>query len=123
MAEMETRTLFLQFLNISNTALRAHRDHFPYRQILELGDRGIGGRNIGVAIRDARSGKIRDYFTVRYGDGTFDVVEHGKEHPEAEWELTSEYLEHVVQNADDYMRHPEKLEWDWLKRRLGIGAS
>lgn len=123
MTAMDTGTLFLQFLNICNTALRSHRDRFPYRQILELGDRLIGGRNIGVVIRDTQTGKPAAYFTLRYGDGTFDVVEHGKEHPEAEWELTRDYLEQVVENAEEYMRHPEKLEWDWLKKRLGIGSS
>ena len=44
----------------------------------------------------------------------------GKQEPEAGWKVSRSYLESVVENADEYIEHPAKLDWDWLKSRVGV---
>ncbi len=122
-SQSELMSLFLRYLNICNLALREHREQFPYKQIVELGERALGGRNIGVGIYEEDPETIIEYCTVRFSDGTFDVVEHGEKNVELEWTVKRTYMEHVANHSDQYIDAPEKLEWDWLKSRLGIGEE
>jgi len=41
--------------------------------------------------------------------------------PSITWTVTREYLEEIVKDPDTYIEHPEKLDLDWLKSRLGLG--
>jgi hypothetical protein len=34
--------------------------------------------------------------------------------------LGRRYMEDVVAHRAEYIRHPEKLDWDWLKSRIGM---
>ena len=122
MTALESKSLFLNFLNICNLALRAHKDEFLYRQMLDAAERILGGKNIGVAVIENDSNVPSAYFTLRFENGTFDVVEQDKKDPETEWRLQRSYLERVVEQSSEYVSHPEKLEWDWLKTKLGLGG-
>lgn len=121
MTELDSKTLFLNFLNICNLALRVHKEEFLYQQMIEVAQRTIGGKNIGIAVVEEGSDSPSAYFTLRFQNGTFDVLEHGKSQPDTEWILQRAYLERVVENSSEYVDHPEKLEWDWLKTKLGLG--
>ncbi len=122
MTALDSKSLFLNFLNICNLALRTHKDQFLYRQMLEVAERAIGEKTIGMAVMEEGSESPSAYFTLRFQDGTFDVLEHGKSQPDIEWTLERTYLERVVENSSEYVDHPEKLEWDWLKTKLGLGS-
>ena len=115
-----TRSFFLQYLNICNLALNKHREAFPYKQILEIGESLLGGKNIKISVVSDDSSLTKTHFTVRFNGGTFDVVADETEEPEMEWALKENYLKKVVENPADYIAHPEKIEWEWLKDRLSI---
>ncbi|MDT7043731.1 hypothetical protein [Candidatus Nitronereus thalassa] len=121
MNSQETRTFFIKYINTCNLALRRHKDGLPYKQIIELGNKVLGGKNVIAKIYVDDLNQPVDAYTVRFNDGTIDVVSYDEEEAEHEWNLRESYIETVVQNSDDYIAHPEKLEWDWLKSRLQIG--
>ncbi|WP_447968129.1 hypothetical protein [Nitrospira sp. M1] len=123
MTQEDTKSLFLQFINTFNVALTKHKDTIVYKQILELGDAILGDKRIGVEVYSDNVAMPLAYYTIRLNAGTFDVVSHHQEKSSLAWKLKDTYLQHVVDHPHDYIEHPEKFEWDWLKSHLGIGES
>ena len=121
MTQENTKALFLQFINTFNVALTKHKETVIYKQILELGEKVLGDKLIGVEVYSDDESIPIDHYTIRLNAGTFDVVSHEQEESELVWKLKDTYLQHVIDNPHDYVEHPEKFEWDWLKSRLGIG--
>lgn len=116
-----TKSYFLQYLNICNMALIRHKDTFPYKQFLEIGETTLGGKNIGIVVLSEDSETVIGQYTIRLSGGTFDVVAHEKEDSEFDWTVKENYLKKIVDSPNDYITHPEKLEWEWLKSRLELG--
>ncbi|MEZ4278686.1 MAG: hypothetical protein R3F21_03580 [Myxococcota bacterium] len=122
MTEQSTTPLFAEALDVMNAALARHKDAAPYKQMLGLSEKLIGGRNIGVSIYDQASDRPIDACTVTFEEERFQLVSDGQREPgpEITWKVSREYLEKVVENREDYLAHPAKLDWDWLKSRMGI---
>ncbi|GJL63299.1 MAG: hypothetical protein NPIRA04_19530 [Nitrospirales bacterium] len=120
MTKNDTKSLFLQYINTFNVGLTKHKDEIVYKQILELGEKILGDKLISVEVHSEDASNPVDYFTIRLNAGTFDVVSHEQEESELVWKLKDTYLQHVVDNPHDYVEHPEKFEWDWLKSYLGM---
>lgn len=118
-----TKSYFLQYLNICNMALSRHKDAFPYKQILEIGESALGGKNIVIGVLADDSDSVTAYYTICFNGGTFDVVAHEMEEAEMDWTVKESYLKKIVESPGDYIAHPEKLEWEWLKSRLNIGKK
>lgn len=116
----DATTLFTRALNVINAALEKHANDTPYAQLLSASEKLLADRNIGVAVYESDASAPFDYYTIRFRDGAFELVSRGKQEPEAGWKVSRAYLEGVVENADDYIEHPAKLDWDWLKSRLGV---
>lgn len=119
-ARMDTNALFTQYLNTVNRAIGEHRDEPPYKQLLGLGEKIIGDKKIGVAVYKDDSKTPHDWFTLRLDGKSFTIVEHGKKNPDVSWKVKENHLREVVQNPEEYIRHPYKLDLDWLKTRIGI---
>jgi len=116
----DTSTLFTKVINVINTALDRHKDSLPYAQILTAAEKALAGRNLGVAVYDRDPGAPFDWFTLRFAEGGFEIVAHGKEDPEIAWKVSRDYLQKVADHPDDYIENPARLDWDWLKSRLGL---
>ncbi len=116
----DTKSLFLQYINTLNVSLSKHKGTLVYKQILELGEKMLGDKTIGVEVYSDDPSNPIDFYTIRLNAGTFDVVSHEQEDSELVWKLKDTYLQHVIDNPHEYVEHPEKFEWDWLKSRLGI---
>lgn len=112
--------MFLQFMNIFNASLMKHREAMLYKPVLELAESLLGNKTIGVEVSDGKGTVPKEYYTIRFNGGTFDVVSHEREETKLEWEFHESYLHSVVENASEYVDHPEKFEWDWLKSYLGL---
>jgi len=120
MTQEDTKSLFLQFINTFNVALTKHKETIVYKQMLELGEKILGNKIIGVEVYSEDESSSVAYYTIRLNAGTFDVVSHKQEKSELVWKLKDTYLQHVVDNPHDYVEHPEKFEWDWLKSYIGM---
>lgn len=117
----EDRTRVVQALNVMNSAIDAHRDDFPYKQILELSEKLLGDETIGMAVYADDASAPFDHYTVRFADGRFELLGQGKKgEPRITWKVSRDYLGDVVRDADTYIAHPEKLDLDWLKSRLSL---
>ncbi len=120
--DLDTNALFTQYVNVVNKALAAHRDEFPMKQLSKAGEKLVGGKEIGAAVYKNDPDAPHDYFTVTMEGGRFQA-EQGKGHPDIEWKVKQQHIENVVENPDEFIAHPLKLDLDWLSTRFGKSES
>lgn len=119
--ELDEQALFSQALDVMNRAIRAHSDDFPYQQILKASDELLGDSRLAVGVAKEAGADPYDFYTVRYANGRFELEGRGKQgEPDLTGAVTRSYLEGIVEDPEPYVEHPEKLDLDWLKSRLGI---
>ncbi len=118
-----TFDLFVQGLNVTNAAMEANRDSLFLKSMLAACAMDLSGQDFGVAIYDNESGQPVDFFTIRLQDNTFVLVSHQPlESDEADWKVSREYLQDVVDHPRKYIDSPTLLTFDWLKQRLKLTA-
>jgi hypothetical protein len=114
----DTTPRFAEALNVMNKALEAHRDEIPYKQLIQAADKLADGTRFGVAVYKDDPDTPHDYYTTTWDNGQLALVEHGKQDPDITWKVSDEYIDKVADNPREYIEHPAKLDWDWLKTRL-----
>ena len=119
-SDRDTTTLFTQALNTLNSALAKHRDALPYKPLIAASEKVLADREVGVAVYKSDASNPFDYFTIRFREGSFELVSHGKKDPEIAWKVSQDYLEQVADDPEKYIDNPAKLDWDWLKDRVGL---
>jgi hypothetical protein len=120
-SNLNSSALFTQYVDIVNRAIGAHRDEFPLEQLMDAADDMLEDKKIGVAIYKEDPDEPHDWFTVRYDDGTFAIANHGKSKSvDVDWHVKENYLRKVVSEPQPYIDKPSKLDFDWLRSRMGL---
>ena len=110
-----TENLVKQYLNICNDILIKQRDTVPFEEIIALINRIIDNeKTITLKVVDDQ-GKTLGLYATTFMVDEFKPIGVHSPNQETQFVVSRRYLEHVVDNADDYMAHPIKLDWDWLK--------
>jgi len=114
-----TIDLVRRYFNICNIALAQRREKNIYAAIQTLINQFENGKIITLKVVDIPKvpGVPEGYYTTQYIDGKFTSAIKCEHHPDARFTLRKSFLEDVVDNADDYIAHPEKLDWSWLQGR------
>jgi hypothetical protein len=120
MIDLDTGALFTQYLNVVNRTLATHRDEFPYQQMISAGQATLRVRRIGVAVYQDDPQHPHDWLTIHMDNGKLAVLEHGKADPDITWRVKERHLEAVTEHSEESVDHPVKLDFDWLKTRIGI---
>lgn len=118
--QLETNALFTQYLNVVNRAIGQHRDHVPYKQLMQVTDKLMKDKNVGVAVYKESADTPHDWFTLTMEDGKLRILEHGRRDPDTTWKIKEDHLRKVVEDPEEYVKHPFKLDLDWLTSRLGL---
>ena len=124
MNALETKpglNLLIEYLDVCNTAMERHRDSVVHKAIIAAWDMIFGGRDVGINICDDND-RVETSVTIRFVNGAFVPVAEPQTEPSFHLKVKRSYMEDVVEHRDEYVRHPEKLDWDWLKSRLGMEA-
>jgi hypothetical protein len=108
------------YLNVCNAAAEEHRHSLVYRPIIAAYDSVFANRPVGIDIYDHDPDEIETTITIRLVNGEFVPAPGADVHPSFHLKLGRHYMEDVVAHRDEYIRHPEKLDWDWIKSRIGI---
>lgn len=116
----DTTTQFTQYLHVVNQALHENRGRFPYRELIHAGNRALADKEIGVAVYKHDASSPFDYFTVTFSGGMFNLLAHGKEHPDIAWKLPEDHMREVVEDPSPFIQTPSKLDLDWFKKRVGL---
>ena len=114
--------LLLEYLDVCNTALDAHRHSLPYKPIILTYDRIFANRQAAIDIYNDHPGQPETTVTIRLLNGKFGVVPVAEAHPSFHLKLKHGYMEDVIAHRQEYIDRPEKLDWDWLKSRMGMEA-
>ena len=114
-----TINLVRQYFNTCNIALARRRENPFYAAIQFLINKLDNGKVITLKVVDfpKEPGVPAGYYTTQYIHGQFTSVSEGEHNPDIRFTLRKSFLEDVVNNADDYIEHPEKLDWSWLQGR------
>jgi CBS domain-containing protein len=115
-----TASLLVGFLGVCNESLAKNRDTFPYKHVFGLYEKLFADRDVHVTIYEDDPGKEIGPVTIRYVDGRYEPVSGESQSPGFRVKLKRSYMEQVVANPEQYIEHPEKLDWDWLKSRIGF---
>ena len=114
-------TLLIEYLDVCNTAMAAKKDSFPHKQALALSMLVFAGRNFSLLLYDHDPDLPDACYTVRFASNQLKLVAEGKQNPVFSCKVKRDYLRKVVGSRQEYIAHPEKLDWDWLKTRFGFG--
>lgn len=118
MSELTTRALFTEYIHIVNQVLGSNRERPVFRPIIEGADRLLDSRRLGIGVYSDDPDEPHDWFTTELEDGTFQIVEYGKEDVDLTCRVPRDHLETVVENRSEFITKPYKLDLDWLKSRL-----
>lgn len=111
---LSTTNLVKHYFNICNTALTTHQDKVVYATAIALIDKMAAGENISLKVVD-ENGDVLGRYTTYFKAGQFAPVRKGELEPDARFAVRRGFLEEVVDHADEYVEHPEKLDWSWLR--------
>lgn len=111
--------LVAQYFDICNKALAQRKKNPFYAVIQSLVNQFQSGEVIAVKVVDIpkQPGVPAGYYTTRYINGQFTAICESEHNPDAHFTLRTSFLKDVVEHADDYIKHPEKLDWSWLRKR------
>ena len=114
-----TLNLVRRYFNICNIALARRRENIIGATIQTIVNHFESGKVITLKVVDTpkEPGVPEGYYTTQYIDGHFTPATESEHHPGARFTLRQSFLEDVIDNADDYIAHPEKLDWSWLQNR------
>jgi hypothetical protein len=113
----EIDQLFRQYLEICNRAMQAHCHEFPYKQIWDAVERLQAGEPVDLTIYDDEP---QHHYKVCLRDKHIDLVKEEPEEMPEGWKMNTSYLRRVVENPQEYIEQPARLDWDWLKDRAGF---
>ena len=113
-------SLVIDYLDVCNAATEEHRHSLVYRPIIAVYDSVFINRHVGIDVYGSDPDDIEATVTIRLLNGEFVPVPEADAHPSFHLKLSRHYMEEVVSHRDVYIRHPEKLDWDWIKSRMGM---
>jgi len=114
----EYERVFERYLAVCNEALEKNKDKFPFMEIWRARWKSLGPDNVmQCAVYDDRP-KIK-YTLHLTEDMKIEIVKKEHVSPEEVWPFKFSYLKEVVDNSQDYIDHPAKLDWGWLTDVLG----
>jgi hypothetical protein len=108
----EIDQLFKQYLTICNQAIAQHKDRFPYKQIWDAVEQMQSREAVDLTVYDDEP---QSHYKLRLQDKQIKLIASDHLGAPVGWKLSTSYLRRVIAHPQDYIDHPAKLDWDWLK--------
>lgn len=113
-AEKEYEDLLKQYIEVFNRAVEENQNKFPYKEMWHAAFHvEKNGNDINYVVYDVRP---KASFTLRFNEGKLKLIDKNKKQPKDFCSLSYDYLKSVADNADEYIKNPEKLNWQWLNK-------
>jgi hypothetical protein len=119
---MDQEDLFKKYITICNQALECNKDRFPYNKVLCRQEDTHASEPIRVQIINDM-GQPEFHLKMHNGHISYDISHcqnscsscgGGCGKQKAFWTVKTSYLKDVVENAQDYIENPAKLNWEWI---------
>lgn len=112
----DTEQLFSRYIDICNQAIQANKDRFPFKQILAAVKDEHSLSDIEVCIIDD---KPNAEYTINLDSNKIKAEKYSS-CPNCncgtQWRITRSYLEDVIENAEEYIDNPAKINWEWMQQ-------
>jgi hypothetical protein len=116
--EIEYEKIFQQYLDVCNRAIEQNKGKFPYTEIWGSRLKDLKEEiKIHAVVFDDRP-KL-SYMLRLTKEMKIEIAETKDLPAEDAWPFTYQYLKRVVDNPDDYIANPARLEWGWLQTVFG----
>lgn len=114
----EYEEVFQKYLEICNRSIEQNKNKFPYTEIWGARFKTLEDEaTLHAIVYDDRP---KMEFMLRLTrDMKIEILEKKPVSSEDEWPFTYQYLKRVVDNPQEYIENPAKLEWGWLKAIFG----
>lgn len=139
MARHKASNSLIRALNVINTALARNSDCWPWSQVVAVAKERLTGERLVVAVEDDRTeSDCQEQFLVQLRNDRFCMI-NGREinvaqnnygrstagrkpvtSGNADWNVTTQYLDDLASRATYYVEHPARIGLEWLTDRLGI---
>jgi hypothetical protein len=114
----EYERVFQQYLEICNLAIEKNKGKFPYTEIWGARLKDIKEDvNVHAVVFDDRP-KLA-YRLRLTPDMKIEIAEKKELPPADAWPFTYHYMKRVVDNPNEYIENPARLEWGWLRTVFG----
>lgn len=113
--ELNDLDLVKWYFNVCNTALATPNANPVVSLVESLVVKATPNRTITLELVDDEERPL-GYYTTRFVDGQFGPVEEGEHAPETRFTLRRSFLRSVVEDSEGYIKHPERLDWSWIRR-------
>ena len=114
--------LFMGALEVTNKALDSLRSKPVIKEMVSLMDKHAEGRKFGVAVYGSNPDNPHDYYTVRIQNSSLQLASRGKDEPDIDWKVSTDYLKQINDDPQAFIDNPLKLDLEWLKSRLDDAA-
>ncbi len=112
------KKIFQQYLEICNQAIEQNKNKFPYTEIWGARFKLLETEaTLKAIIYDDRP-KLSCMLRLTK-DMKIELVENKPIPPDEAWPFTYQYLKRVVENPNEYIANPARLEWGWLQNIFG----
>ncbi len=105
--------LLRAYLTICNQAMSKHAGEFPYKEIWAAAMASRKGDTMRLAVVDDRP---KACVSVNTNGQKLEVAPSAAD-DNHDWVLNYSYLAQVIENAEDYLDDPARLDWSWLMMR------
>lgn len=112
--------VFNRALDVVNRSLDHNQYSIPYKELIDTCETMLGDDPMGVEIYEEGSDEPAARFAIRFVNRRFAREPDPEIEAETAWRVSYRFLKQVAGNPDDYIPHPEKLEWDWVLHKLGL---
>jgi hypothetical protein len=113
--------VFKEYIEVCNKAITANNHKFPYKGLLDVCNLIWKDHDINLAIYDDRP---KATYSMHLDD---DQIIYKEENPEKlkkrPWKINLSYMEKVIGNPEKYIKHPERLDMDWLSSRMFVNRE
>lgn len=117
MSQINYDLVFRDYLKVCNKAIDKNKDKFPYKEIWGVGMKLVGQKEeINCVIYDDEP---QGTYTLNLDkDNHLRIVEGLHPKFEDSWKFRYSYIKHVIDHPEEYINHPAKLDWDWLRSSM-----
>ena len=118
--ERELNSVVVQYLNVANIVLDENEDKTPYKQLIHAGQKLLDDKRVGMSVYKDDSDEPIAHFTLGMKGNRLEMLAHGKKDIDFGFKVKKSYLEDVVENSDTYIENPLRMDFNWLKSRVGL---
>ena len=108
-------------LGVFNTAISTHRYDPLCGTFLRFSEKVLADRDLGIAVCGDDPGTVLGRYTVQMQRGRFQLTSADSAPADSVvWSVSRARLARIVTNAREYVAHPMRLDWDWLRSLAGL---